>query len=314
MQDLGRSHAVFVSIAYFVIEATQNWKTQKSGSVCYYHKLISFLFLRPIVDVVYRPWKKNRYSLISFSKFGSSSSDSSIAFDVQSQPRSNRHSCMTILPSSLSPSGVKSVSSRTEVASEISHKDGLSDLAPPKDHDIVSSENYLQLGMQYHERGELEKATQYWRLAAKEEQPLGLFFYGIALRHGWGCQKDPAVAVQYLQKAAECAVYDLQTGISTAALVAKSELVLAIHELGVCFRHGWGVPKNVVSAAYYFEIAANLGDPDAQNELAFCYAHGQGVKKDVFKAAKYYRMAHRQGQGLVGNSWIWKEKYDVVDD
>lgn len=36
-------------------------------------------------------------------------------------------------------------------------------------------------------------------------------------------------------------MYDLQTGIAKSTTVAKSELVLAIYELGVCFRHGWGV-------------------------------------------------------------------------
>lgn len=101
--------------------------------------------------------------------------------------------------------------------------------------------DYLQLGMKYHEKGELEKATHYWRLSAEGGSPLGLFFYGIALRHGWGCKRNPAKAVRYLQSAAECAVYDLQTGIAQSASVAKSELVLAIYELGVCFRHGWGV-------------------------------------------------------------------------
>ncbi|KAF7720972.1 hypothetical protein EC973_005656 [Apophysomyces ossiformis] len=167
----------------------------------------------------------------------------------------------------------------------------------------------LQLGMYYHEHGELEKATQYWRLSAEQNSPLGLFFYGIALRHGWGCRQDAVAAVMHLQKAAECAVHDLEMGIASSTKVAKSELVLAIHELGVCFRHGWGVPKNAEMAVYYFQIAANLGDADAQNDLAFCYERGIGVKKDIFKAAKYYRMAIKQGRGLVGNSWVMKEKY-----
>lgn len=117
-------------------------------------------------------------------------------------------------------------------------------VVPPATQKAAAAEDtqdYLQLGMKYHEKGELEKATHYWRLSAEAGSPLGLFFYGIALRHGWGCKRNPTKAVRYLQSAAECAVYDLQTGIAQSASVAKSELVLAIYELGVCFRHGWGV-------------------------------------------------------------------------
>lgn len=51
--------------------------------------------------------------------------------------------------------------------------------------DQFDNESLLQLGMNYHEKGELEKATHYWRLSAETGSPLGLFFYGIALRHGW---------------------------------------------------------------------------------------------------------------------------------
>ncbi|KAI7905677.1 uncharacterized protein BX663DRAFT_500548 [Cokeromyces recurvatus] len=186
-------------------------------------------------------------------------------------------------------------------------------MASANNNNDFDENSYFQLGMKYHEKGELEKATYYWRLSAKSRSPVGLFFYGIALRHGWGCKKDPAKGVRYLQSAAEVAVYDLQTGIAQSVSVAKSELVLAIYELGVCFRHGWGVPKNLETATYYFQIASNLGDPDAQNDLGFCYAHGLGVKKDLYFAAKYYRMAEKQGQGIIGNSWIWKEKYDQVE-
>jgi hypothetical protein len=41
----------------------------------------------------------------------------------------------------------------------------------------------------------------------------------------------------------------------------------------------------------YFQVAARLGDPGAQEELGFCYANGRGCKKDKKEAAKWYRMA-----------------------
>jgi hypothetical protein len=59
---------------------------------------------------------------------------------------------------------------------------------PPQPDDGSSTpqaDEYLQLGLACHENGKLEKATHYWRMAAERDHPLGLFFYGIALRHGW---------------------------------------------------------------------------------------------------------------------------------
>ncbi|KAI8372608.1 hypothetical protein EDC96DRAFT_53932 [Choanephora cucurbitarum] len=166
-------------------------------------------------------------------------------------------------------------------------------------------------GISYHERGQLEKATQLFRLGAEKGNPIGMFLYGVSLRHGWGCKKNEHTAFQYLQKAAEHAVEDLANITSTVNTSAsKGELIMAIYELGVSFRHGWGCKKNKESAVQFFKIAADLGDPDAQNDLGHCYYQGQGVKKDLHMAAKYYRKADKQGQGIMGNSWIWKSKYD----
>ncbi|KAL1921904.1 uncharacterized protein VTP21DRAFT_10546 [Calcarisporiella thermophila] len=175
-----------------------------------------------------------------------------------------------------------------------------------------AADDFVTQGIQFHENGQLEKATHYFRMASEQGSPVGMLFYGMSLRHGWGCKPNAHLAFQFLQRAAECAASDLNSLHSVNKSAAKGELVMAIYELGVSFRHGWGVPKNKATAAYYFEIAANLGDPDAQNDLGFAYEHGLGVKSDKFKAAKYYRMAEKQGRGQVGNSWIWKSKYDVV--
>ncbi|KAF9170984.1 hypothetical protein BGX21_007273 [Mortierella sp. AD011] len=171
------------------------------------------------------------------------------------------------------------------------------------------AEDYVRQGIEYHELGEISKATNYFRTAAELGDPVGMLMYGLSVRHGWGCTANRVLAFQYLQKSAEHAVGDLNSRDSFASSAAKGELVLAIYELGICFRHGWGVEKSKKTAAYYFEIAANLGDPDAQNDLAWCYYHGIGVKKDMYKSAKYYRLAAAQGQGTIGNQWIWKDKY-----
>lgn len=40
-------------------------------------------------------------------------------------------------------------------------------------------------GIIFHEKGQLEKATSLFRIAAEKENPLGMFLYGVSLRHGW---------------------------------------------------------------------------------------------------------------------------------
>jgi TPR repeat protein len=142
---------------------------------------------------------------------------------------------------------------------------------------------------------------------------LSQVLYGLALRHGWGCRPDPEKAVVYLSAAASNSAsieaQALEAGLKKGG-AAKGELVLAIFELGNCFRNGWGVKKDPAAARQYFETAANLGDTDAMNEVAWCYLEGFGGKKDKFMAAKYYRLAESKGNKIVGNSWIWKDKYD----
>ena len=81
-----------------------------------------------------------------------------------------------------------------------------------------------------------------------------------------GCQINPRLAFKYLQKAASSAVDDINMLNSVNLSATKGELVLAIYELGVCFRHGWGVPKDKVHAAHYFEMAAKLVGRGRQRE------------------------------------------------
>ena len=152
-----------------------------------------------------------------------------------------------------------------------------------------------------------------------------MLMWGLALRHGWGCAKNERQGFAWLRRAAESAVDDLERarqGMDTTAI--RSELVLAIYEVGQCFFQGWGVKKDQKMAVVrpvpsvclsvcpsvraggsftsfdahacvqsYFQVAAKLGDADAQQELAFCLANGKGCKKDRKEAAKWYRDAVR---------------------
>ncbi|KAJ1991848.1 hypothetical protein GGI25_003208 [Coemansia spiralis] len=171
-------------------------------------------------------------------------------------------------------------------------------------------EEYFQKAVSFHEQGDFVSATAYFKRAADKQNPLGMLFYGLSLRHGWGCQPNENLAFVFLQKAGEQVVPRVKDMDPAAAGIAREELAMAIYELGQSYRHGWGVSRNKKTAAYYFEVAADLGDGDAQADLASCYEKGDGVKRDMKKAAHYYRLAHKQGIELFGTSWIFKKKYE----
>lgn len=174
--------------------------------------------------------------------------------------------------------------------------------------------DYVQLGIQYHESNRLEDSAVYFEKSATEQGGcgVGMLMWGLALRHGWGCEKDEKCGFKWLAKAAESAVVDLEKARQSKGFDAKAvkeELIIAIYEVGQCFFQGWGVRKDQKMAVSYYRVAASLGDVDAQQDLAFCLANGRGCKKDKKEAAKWYRAAVAQGASDVGMAWIYKDKY-----
>ncbi|KAJ9615499.1 hypothetical protein H2200_001574 [Cladophialophora chaetospira] len=178
---------------------------------------------------------------------------------------------------------------------------------------MTEQDEKLQEAIRLHEIGDLEVSTALFEQLANATNPSAQMVYALALRHGWGCNPDPDRGVKYFASAAyQCAtakITDTGQGQLVGAAM-KEELRLSIFELGNCFRHGWGVKKDAASARQYHETAANLGDVDAMNETAWCYLEGFGGKKNRYMASKYYRLAEKNGSKTLGNSWIWKEKYE----
>lgn len=181
---------------------------------------------------------------------------------------------------------------------------------------------FLQLGIVHHEANRLRESAVCFEKSATVDGGcgVGMLMYGLTLRHGWGCEKNEKQGFKWLRKAAESAVEDLES-VRKGKSVEKegknqpdtdpvqSELILAIYEVGQCFFHGWGVAKDQKMGVSYYQVAARLGDPDAQSDLAFCLANGKGCKKDRKEAAKWYRAAVAQGQSDIGLAWIYKEKF-----
>ncbi|KNE66400.1 hypothetical protein AMAG_19575 [Allomyces macrogynus ATCC 38327] len=180
---------------------------------------------------------------------------------------------------------------------------------PPEDPAQVEADACIHRGIQLHEHMQLAESTAQFQRAAELGSPLGAFLYGMALRSGWGVPVDEDTSFIHLSRAADLAMRHAVNSATPMALAAR-ELTMAIYELGQSFRHGWGTPKSQRTALFYFQIAANLGDPDAQIDLATYHLAGDGVRPDKVLAARYFRMAANQGVDLPSNAWIWKDKYD----
>ncbi|KAJ8105214.1 hypothetical protein OPT61_g10315 [Boeremia exigua] len=180
----------------------------------------------------------------------------------------------------------------------------------------VTAQQHCDIGIELHEKGELLKSTYHLRLAARGGLPEAMLWYGLACRHGWGMRENKAEALQWLRRAVDSGhleIADDEQGQTTDVVKKKqhrAQYAVAIYELGKCYMNGWGAAQDKLLALRCYEIAGNWGDPDALVEAGYCYAEGVGCKKDMKKAAKFYRAAEAKGVSMVGNSWIYKDKYN----
>ncbi|KAG7562969.1 hypothetical protein FFLO_01659 [Filobasidium floriforme] len=191
-----------------------------------------------------------------------------------------------------------------------------------------SAEDYLQMGIDKHEKSqgdeELSESAHYFRKAAEGGSAAGCVFYGLALRHGWGVQRDEKQAFGWLEMG--CAtvmqkpstdIVDLDRRQSLMPMGTQNklsaEVIMAIYEVGNCFEHAWGVPgtkrnqPNHQMAAMYYRLGAEQGDRDNQEHLANLLSQGKyGLKKDMWEAAFWYRAAIDNGLSPIGLSWVYK--------
>lgn len=185
----------------------------------------------------------------------------------------------------------------------------------------LTPEEHLEIGIQAHSAGALNKSTYHLRLAAKAGLPTAMLLYALACRHGWGMRPNQEDGVMWLRKAIQSSQLEVahvesslpstqrQNGESDPVAEAaerkkrKAQFALAIYELGISYMNGWGCPKDKPLAVQCYEIAGAWGDCDALAEAGFCYTQGAGCKKDLKKAAALYRRAAEGGMSMAGNSW-----------
>jgi uncharacterized protein len=80
-------------------------------------------------------------------------------------------------------------------------------------------------------------------------------------------------------------------------------------KLGNDYLSGHGVTKDEQQAAYWFEKAAEAGDPSAQQQIGFFYQAGIGVAADPVRAVHWYQLAAAAGlpaaKTNLGVAYFW---------
>lgn len=193
----------------------------------------------------------------------------------------------------------------------------------------MTLEDHVSAGIALHEKGDLREASYHWQHAAFKGDHTAMLLYGLAVRHGWGMRQNASEAVKWLRKAMESSLgdnktFDLKSPSSVlpaimsdekqdnkSSSLKKAHIGLALYELGMSYLHSWGTEKDEDMALRAFELAGSLGDSDALCEAAGLYMKNgpKGRKKDLQKAARLYREAADKGANMIGQSWIYKDKY-----
>ncbi len=87
---------------------------------------------------------------------------------------------------------------------------------------------------------------------------------------------------------------DYETALEEWRPLAEQGDADAQYYLGNMYTSGWGVPRDLAEAAYWYGMAAAQEHAEAQFSLGDSYDHGD-IPRDLAEAAKWYRKAADQG-------------------
>jgi len=129
--------------------------------------------------------------------------------------------------------------------------------------------------------------VQLLHLAAEKNHIISCVVLGDRYQHGRDVRLSPKEAAKFYQKAVE-------------QKYVYSDQRFAMYHLGLLYRDGKGVRKDLAKAAELLSKAAEQEDPHATNSLGNMYWNGEGVAKDEDKAVELIVKALS-----MGIPWEW---------
>lgn len=135
------------------------------------------------------------------------------------------------------------------------------------------------------------KQAYFWyKKAADEGDPVGLFNYANCFHHGWGVRKNRKKAFSIFEMLA--VEWD------------ETEPDICFY-MGLYYQEGYAVARDYTAALGWYEMGAYQDDMRCFNQLGVMYAKGLGVPKDIVKAMEYYQKAAELGDTLAYANVGW---------
>lgn len=131
----------------------------------------------------------------------------------------------------------------------------------------------------------VRKSFQYFKRAADQDDPNGLYNLGMCYLNAYGVDRDR-------DKAFTC--------FRTAAEAGHPE---AINNIGGFYRDGVVVERDLVIATRWFRKSAEMGNDYGQLNYALALQRGEGVEKDLVKAVEIFRGSAEQGNAEAMNAY-----------
>jgi TPR repeat protein len=166
----------------------------------------------------------------------------------------------------LSPSTIRSTAHVTTVA-------------PPLKNPLGDAMDRNDPGQQHFAQGRYQEAVAYWMKAAADGDEAAAHRLGVEYMDGkpWVLARDYAKSLQF----------HLQSAAAGNAL--------SMFDIGSIYEYGYGVKKDIPTAAKWYGYSAQYGLAQGQYNYATMLEAGEGVAKDEIEAYKYFVLAARGG-------------------
>lgn len=190
--------------------------------------------------------------------------------------------------------------SSQEIATMVSNNSSSSSYSRTTELNALQGDGYFSIG-------NYEKAVEYYELAANEGHANAQYRLSICYEQGYGVQKNPNMANEWLEKAVQNgsspAIIHLSeiknkqkdTSLPSSPPIQQSNDVIVTQQQSPeeLFNLGNSYYKqnDYEKALYYFEQAANRGYAEAQYQLGIGYEWGNWLPKDRDKAIYWLSLA-----------------------